>query len=344
MGNHSRIVYIDSIKGLAILLMVMGHVIPSYFSNPYEILDEGPRSAMFLFRFIYSFHMPLLMFCAGVFAVKNESIGIKQVGYSIWKRIQSLIFPSIFAGGILWLQRGGFGYWFLWILFQFVLVTLMICVICDKIPKYGRHIFCIVLCVISLCIMLFLNRLMPYERLPLIDVEHWRLYPYFCLGVINSQYRLIDNVFSKNIVFTIALIIFGILTYWITIMGNHIPKQSITGCLLPISAILTIVYLFREGLNGSSQIEQWLQYLGAHSLEVYILHLFFLPKLYQIGECVLKLANTDGGRTVFFVQFISSLLLSIIIIYMCYMVMNIINKSSILSLLLLGRKSEKYEI
>ncbi len=338
--RNQRLLYIDSIKGLAILLMVMGHVIATQYPNPYFVLDNGPRDAMLLFRVIYSFHMPLLMFCSGLFIIKHESVDGMYLVSSIWKRVQSLVLPSIFAGGILWLQRGNFGYWFLWTLFQFVVITLLLDFLCSFIPKYGRKFLVFLLCCISGLIILFLKHFYYLERLPIIDVAHWRFYPYFCLGIICKQYNLIEKVFSKNWVYTIALIVFGVMTYWITIVGCHIPKQSITGMLLPISAIIALIYLFKEGLSGESKIEKWLQYLGTHSLEVYILHLFFLFRMYPIGDFVLNHANSDGGGlTIFFVQLTTSLITSIIIIYLCYLVMNIISKSSLLSLLLLGRKT-----
>ena len=60
-----------------------------------------------------------------------------------------------------------------------------------------------------------------------------------------------------------------------------------------------------------------------------------------IGDFVLEQANTiGGGRTIFVVQAVSSFVASIIIIILSYIVMNVINKSKILSPLLLGRKSE----
>lgn len=346
MGNHSRIDYIDSMKGLAILLMVMGHVIAWQFPNPVAMLnDDGPRSTMFLFRFIYSFHMPLLMFCSGLFVIRGIGISLRDVGMSIWKRVQSLILPSIFTGGLLWLQRGNFGYWFLWTLFQFIVISLLLYYVCERIPKYGKHVYVTILCFISLGTMLFLPKLMPFERLPLIDIGHLRFFPYFCFGIICNQYKLIEKVMSKNWVYTISLLIFGFLTYWITIEGNHIPKQSVTGCVLPISAIVLLIYLFKEGLSGASKAELWLQKLGKHSLEVYILHLFFLFPMYRVGEYVQEhVNNVVGGQLVFFVQTITSLIVSVVIVYLCYLVMNIINKSSLLSLLLLGRKSEKHAV
>lgn len=331
--------YIDVMKGLAIMLMVMGHTIAWQFSDWHAALNEEPMIVMFLWRFIYSFHMPLLMFCSGLFVIRGTEMSLKDVGASIWKRVQSLLFPSVFAGAILWLRRGDFGYWFLWTLFQFIVVTVILYYICERIPRIGRNLYAGILCVLSLMSILVIPALRPYQNLPLVDFEHWNLYIYFCFGVLSSRYNLIEKVMSKNWVYTIALMVFGFFTYWITIEGHHIVKQSVTGCVIPISAIVMLTYLFKEGLSGTSKIEQWLQKLGEHSLEVYTLHLFFMFPMYRVGEYVIKHAGDVGGaQLIFIVQMITSLLVSVIIVYMCYLVMNIINKSSVLSLLLLGRK------
>ena len=58
--RNQRLLYIDSIKGLAILLMVMGHVIATQYPNPYFVLDNGPRDSKYILltwsknRMVYS--------------------------------------------------------------------------------------------------------------------------------------------------------------------------------------------------------------------------------------------------------------------------------------------------
>ena len=58
-----RIKWIDTAKGIAIVLVVIGHVVQSYHNvNLYE------DSVLFNFssRFVYSFHMPLFMLVSGM--------------------------------------------------------------------------------------------------------------------------------------------------------------------------------------------------------------------------------------------------------------------------------------
>jgi len=56
------------------------------------------------------------------------------------------------------------------------------------------------------------------------------------------------------------------------------------------------------------------------------LHLFFMFPMYGVGDYLINHANTTGGgQLIFFVQIVISFIVSIIIIYLCYLVMNIIN-------------------
>lgn len=338
-----RVGYIDSLKGLAILLMVMGHVIANQFPSYRVALDDEPRLTMLVWRIIYSFHMPLLMFCSGLVSLHMKDFSWKGIGLVVWKRMYTLLLPFVCSGFLLHvvIHSDTFGLWYLWLLFQFIVVVLLIDGLCMLLPKYGKTFSTIAIIAFALAVHIWYRKFYYLERLPLIDVGHWSLFPYFCMGVICARYDLCNRWFSKNWVFTCALVLFAFLTYWLTVQGCHIPRQSITGCLLPISSIVALVYLFKVGLEKSaSRGVLGLQNIGRHSMEVYILHFLFLVRIHSIGDFVLCQANTDGGgRTIFFVQICSSFACAIIIIILCYVTMNVVNKSKILSLLLLGRKS-----
>ena len=59
-----RDTYFDNLKFILILLVVVGHLI-----EPFN--DEAAMGA--IYRFIYSFHMPLFIFAAGYFAKRVQS-------------------------------------------------------------------------------------------------------------------------------------------------------------------------------------------------------------------------------------------------------------------------------
>ena len=60
MSISKRIEYIDIARGIGILLVVMGH-------NDFSLISP------FLFKLIYSFHMPLFFFMSGIFFKPHSS-------------------------------------------------------------------------------------------------------------------------------------------------------------------------------------------------------------------------------------------------------------------------------
>lgn len=60
-----RILYIDWLKGIAIILVVMGHVIG------FDIYSGDSCMNSFLYRLISSFHMPLFIFLSGLVVEYN---------------------------------------------------------------------------------------------------------------------------------------------------------------------------------------------------------------------------------------------------------------------------------
>lgn len=56
--SHHRNIYLDNLKAVLTILVVLGHFI--------EVCLKGSNISKSLFLFIYSFHMPLFLFCAGL--------------------------------------------------------------------------------------------------------------------------------------------------------------------------------------------------------------------------------------------------------------------------------------
>ena len=121
--QKNRVVIIDAFKGIAILLVVFGHAIQSNTSS----FDENV-----FFRVIYSFHMPLFMFLAGLVA----SYSFEMPTYPfLKKKFMALAVPfmswyalAYFANGVYQnitlksyigrvLLSPDWGLWFLWVLF-----------------------------------------------------------------------------------------------------------------------------------------------------------------------------------------------------------------------------------
>jgi fucose 4-O-acetylase-like acetyltransferase len=77
--QHVRIDYIDIAKGIGILLVVMGH-------NDFSLISP------FLFKLIYSFHMPMFFFMSGIFFKPELPFSIL-----FRRRFDSVLRPYIFT-------------------------------------------------------------------------------------------------------------------------------------------------------------------------------------------------------------------------------------------------------
>ncbi len=117
--------YLDVLKGLAILLVVLGHSLQTYVAN-------GAFDQNVFFRIIYSFHMPLFMFLAGAAAAYSlrpmnwEFIQRKfymlvipfvawyLLGYALFETYKTITFKTYIHQLVL---SPDHGLWFLWVLF-----------------------------------------------------------------------------------------------------------------------------------------------------------------------------------------------------------------------------------
>lgn len=71
-----RIAELDFLKGIAIILVIIGHGVSQIYLTEPELYQQNV-----LFRFCYSFHMPLFVFISGIVAsltVKEEAVWLKK--------------------------------------------------------------------------------------------------------------------------------------------------------------------------------------------------------------------------------------------------------------------------
>lgn len=87
-----RVNWIDSVRGIAISLVVYGHVIGGYTGNYSSI--EYQNFVTCGLKIIYSFHMPLFFMISGyVYALGKNVLNIKQYRNFISKKARQLLIP-----------------------------------------------------------------------------------------------------------------------------------------------------------------------------------------------------------------------------------------------------------
>lgn len=105
MKDSQYFPFIDHIKGIAILLVVVGHAIAWTQDDFVYIIQERPKIEMFWWHFIYSFHMPLFFWVSGYLYSRGE-MTIDKIPIFLWKKTYTLIFPFVFSGALLFLVGG----------------------------------------------------------------------------------------------------------------------------------------------------------------------------------------------------------------------------------------------
>ena len=135
----NRLEYIDAIRGLAILLMVMGHAIAWSYedwnvicifnqSQPSNIMAGG-----FVWQVIYSFHMALFFMVSGY--LSGDSVITKEnVFKKLKNKSQRLLLPYLFTGCLLYAMTYTWeGYWFLLSLYEMSIIWIVINPILNRI-------------------------------------------------------------------------------------------------------------------------------------------------------------------------------------------------------------------
>lgn len=134
-----RLAYFDQMKGLAIILVVIGHVMQ--FSFGYKTSDVVDMLGVF--------HMPIFFYISGYFMYKVMP-STKEMFISLCKRSLTLVVP-FFVFSALWcvfsrsnyismILSGGERYWFLWVLFLISFFFIAYGYVLQKIRKEWLYI------------------------------------------------------------------------------------------------------------------------------------------------------------------------------------------------------------
>ena len=316
-----RINYIDRLKGLAIILVVMGHVLGF-------ALGQHSETSVIL-RWIGSFHMPLFMFLSGAVLVTPPK--------NVFKKILKLIGPFLFFGIIFslylkpdlsWQSIKGaviaffmhdakMGYWYLLVLAEFYILLQLFNFksgylkewVNDVLLSSFIHVLLLLLwthCGVITDIMCFLN-----------CACYW---PFFIGGYLFRKYGLLLWLEKSNWIFTFSIIFY--LLFFNTNFKFHALQSLSWRLILPMMAILSISYLFVSREKYASFIEKQLEFVGKHTLDIYILHYFIVSQLncYALGAWFNLTHNL-------FLEMLFVTCLSLIITYLSVLMGRLVHKS-----------------
>lgn len=264
--NH-RLHYVDNLKGVLILLVVLGHCIQATNMDYDHDL---------VFRYIYSFHMPLFMCVSGFVSYKPN-----MAWQTVRKRFKQLMVPFLswaVVGCCIHLDWHRFidkiihpdtGLWFLWALFFIVLLMKL----CDSACSYLKVKLEYVVCIFSLLLM----GIMVALKFKLFGFQFiaWYL-PFYAIGFFGRKYQNLWEGWGRISPLWLSALFLFMAYWWMRkdpplFMGqdSHAIYNYAYKFIVATVAIAAFIPLFKSYMN---RIVLIITKLGGVTLGIYAIH------------------------------------------------------------------------
>lgn len=338
---HQRIEYLDSIRGFAILLVVMGHAIAWNYSDWHEVcLFSQTQSKEYMvggvvWQLIYSFHMALFFmvsgYLSGISAITKDNI-ISRIRT---KTIRLLI-PYLTTGFLIYFVRGNWGYWFLLTLYEMSIVWMFLNVVLRKLNPNSVLWKDVIIMALTYGFLRGLS-VIPIIA-PYIDVNLLKYFIPFCFGCLMHRHSVVERIVKDKNAYTICIVLFLLLfvSRYLTAYPLLYTVVEKVDFFCSISALCACIVVFSTFMNGVNyKAEKLFEYLGKVSMPIYILHILFVIQIVGIGEFILA-QNLVTSITI---QIVYSFAVSVIAISLSLFLYYILRRSALIRLLMFGERS-----
>lgn len=350
-----RIDWIDSLRGLAILLVVFGHVSRVSF-------EAAPGVLSALFSYV---NMPLFFFLSGFVAWRagrqwTAAFALRQLG---GKALHLLVPFALFFAVKVWKLDGiplrdaladpmKCGYWFLPVLFYMFAAWYAVCRIT---ARAGAERFRDALLVATAFVLLAAGFLLRKGS----DSPAWfsgllfcRFFHFFVAGLLARKYEArFFRLFRPAGMTALVVLFFGMML----VLGRSVAGATVGDALqgafgslalfgvvvkyvpLPYAGLLLafgFFYKYREDVGRGRPAGRMLQYVGRRTLDIYLIHYFLLPVLPFVGPFF-----TDYPNDLLYVA--ATVAVSVLVMTFSLLVGSIVRMSDPLAALLFGQRSAR---
>lgn len=335
-----RIEYIDAMRGLTMILVVYSHIC-RYCLGDWTM---GGNDVLFLLR------LPCFFFISGWLFYKAEGYWNREViGRTVVKKLRvqilpTLIFLFLLAGPQLFASRLGAtkgGYWFTFALFEFFCLY-MLSVVLYKRRRHCDSLILAMALVISATAFaydIYYNRYFkdlgwPTKALGFLGFMTWRYYLFFVVGtLVRKHFDRFECWLNEH-----KSVGWGVLVVFIVMsllpQGQHFGMAYLRFALGGVAGAILLFIGFRrfsclfcnERILGCS-----MQYIGQRTLDIYLLHYFFLPRFLLPYGATLQALNCLP------LEIGAALVLALLIVAVCLAVSRVICLSPTLGGILFGK-------
>lgn len=350
-----RLGWLDALRGFTMILVVTNHVALKSFGM--QIKWSAALQLFLLFR------MPLFFFISGFLAYKASRVwNARTLGELTLKKLRVQIIPTAvffllfltmipttpFAENLSKALASSMkaGYWFTLVLLYMLLAFYLFSYLESKLPRKSwipiTLLFIVSLGFFETCYLPKSfswatgykgtpNEFLNYSSL----VEMFRYFPFFLYGTIVHRYwdrvqRLMDSSWFFPVVTILALICSLDLFKWHNLQFEWTSLPHTLAMFL----LLSMVFMFFRHYHDffeQSRLGTGLQFIGRRTLDIYLLHYFFLPKLPAVG------AFFKLNRHNFVLDTTASLSIALVVIGFCIITSQLLRISPFFRKYLFGR-------
>lgn len=324
-----RIDYIDRMKGMAIFLVVIGHVYGMVFNQGEDIT----------YKWISSFHMPLFMFLSGLVACSGvvapywdvRKLGKKLKGLLLPLVVFGICFTMTFSKDFLTSLIGFLespnknGYWYLMTLAVFY-VSLSLYRLNVKQKWYIDVALAIAIWGGMFALWKYTAQTKDYFCM----LNCGNFYPFFILGVMTTKYNFLDKMHKANWLFSLCIVAYAFL--FCVDMPFHALVSLNKHIFLPFCMVYIVVNLFVSRHGATSCWENILDFVGKRTLDIYVIHYFFISMIH-----LKDLGNNWEGTENSLLMFIVAIGLSVVITALSIGVGYILHKGKIIEKIVYGK-------
>ena len=345
----NRIGYIDAMRGFTMILVVYSHI--CHFCLGDSLL--GFNATFFLFRLPCFFLISGWLFepvCRRLFSDPWSECGV-AIRQIVRKKFMVQIVPTFIFLLLLapppefFHQLGALkgGYWFTFALFEFFLIY-MLSIRCSK---RWSWLLALVISIGSFtfgCHQNGLRLISPNYRFlsPLLDVAGflsirvWQYYLFFYLGtLVRRHFDKFIAVTDKPWVVVLLIVLF------FAIASTDHPASAVLEYfrfnLGGIFGMLMVFVLFRHTASWLERLRlsRPLQYVGTRTLDIYLLHYFFLPRFLMAYSPQLHAYDNS------LLEFLAIMPIALIVLLLSLLTSYVIRLSPFLGHYLFGAKYER---
>lgn len=337
----ARLQEFDALRGFSIILVVFAHAL--MFCKASNCISG---------QIFHTFRMPLFFFVSGFFAYRAQ----QKWDSGLYKRIfqskikAQIICPIVFfallyyskgANPFEWIKSGFQEYWFTIALFQMFTLYALTNFISRLIHFDITLIAMLLLSILGMVIL----RIGTTDNLRICDILSTNnvcfFIQFFTLGLFvrkieSKAILLISNNYVKAFVIMafVCLLCFSKSDQY----GDNELINKFVGLIISYCGVLLMLALFYSASNywnSKSTISKWLCFTGRRTLDIYMLHYFFLPTLPVAGEWIMP-------NSMFLFQLLVPGGIALTITILCLIISNGIRISPLLAQWLFGaRQREK---